>query len=125
MTKEKLDVYRTILLEKRKFVLNSIERLREIAQIKEDEADTSNKHKFHLADEGTDSMGREESFMFISRELVYLNRIETAIKAIELGTYGTCKICGNDIPDERLEAVPTADTCIGCKNATIHRFYMN
>src|SRR5699024_11461840 len=28
------------------------------------------------------------------------------------GTYGICKECGRDISFERLEALPTADTCI-------------
>ena len=38
-----------------------------------------------------------------------------ALEQIEQGTYGTCERCGNDIPIERLEALPTARLCVGCK----------
>jgi DnaK suppressor protein len=30
------------------------------------------------------------------------------------GTYGVCEVCGARIPDGRLEARPTARTCVGC-----------
>jgi DnaK suppressor protein len=38
-----------------------------------------------------------------------------ALEQIDQGTYGTCERCGNDIPPERLEALPTARLCVGCK----------
>ena len=35
--------------------------------------------------------------------------------ALERGSgYGTCEVCGEPIAPERLEARPTARTCIGC-----------
>lgn len=34
-----------------------------------------------------------------------------ALKEIEAGTYGICKICGKEIEPERLEANPSAKTC--------------
>lgn len=37
-----------------------------------------------------------------------------ALERIELGTYGTCEGCGGQIEDERLEALPTANTCLSC-----------
>lgn len=30
------------------------------------------------------------------------------------GTYGTCAACGRAIAEERLEAMPSATTCVGC-----------
>lgn len=38
--------------------------------------------------------------------------VEEALKRIEDGTYGLCKVCGKPIDEERLEANPAADTCI-------------
>ncbi len=35
-----------------------------------------------------------------------------ALEAIEEGKYGECAECGKDIPQERLEANPAANTCI-------------
>ncbi|OGZ46216.1 MAG: hypothetical protein A3C84_01725 [Candidatus Ryanbacteria bacterium RIFCSPHIGHO2_02_FULL_48_12] len=40
-----------------------------------------------------------------------LIRIQTALKGIESGTYGTCTVCGKEIPIARLEADPSAITC--------------
>ncbi|MGH2722275.1 MAG: TraR/DksA family transcriptional regulator [Actinomycetota bacterium] len=44
-----------------------------------------------------------------------LEDVVAALSRIEKGTYGQCTHCGNDIPPERLEAVPTAALCIDCK----------
>lgn len=38
--------------------------------------------------------------------------IHTALARIEAGTYGVCSVCGDDIPEARLQALPTATTCI-------------
>lgn len=42
------------------------------------------------------------------------NAIHAALRRIEAGTYGTCSRCGRDIPAARLEALPTATTCVVC-----------
>lgn len=34
------------------------------------------------------------------------------MQKIEAGTYGICEVSGEEIPFERLEAMPTATTCI-------------
>lgn len=41
--------------------------------------------------------------------------ILSALRKIEIGTYGRCESCGQDIPAERLEAVPAATLCVSCK----------
>jgi RNA polymerase-binding transcription factor DksA len=43
-----------------------------------------------------------------------LAEVELAIRRIEGGDYGRCEACGRPIPDERLEAVPTASRCVAC-----------
>jgi RNA polymerase-binding transcription factor DksA len=42
----------------------------------------------------------------------HLAAIEAAILRVELGTYGTCEVCHRPIPAARLDARPTARTCI-------------
>lgn len=69
----------------------------------------------HMGELGSNSMARERAFMFASRDGVYLDQIEKALKRIEDGTFGLCRVCGCDIPVARLEAVPTAKTCVPCK----------
>lgn len=41
-------------------------------------------------------------------------QIKSALTRIDAGTYGVCTVCGNDIADARLDAVPYAARCVGC-----------
>jgi DnaK suppressor protein len=43
-----------------------------------------------------------------------LAELELAILRVEGGDYGRCEMCGRPIPEERLEAVPTAANCMSC-----------
>jgi DnaK suppressor protein len=45
-----------------------------------------------------------------------LENIQGALARIEKGTYGLCERCGNEIPPERLEAIPAAQLCMACKS---------
>jgi len=38
--------------------------------------------------------------------------VRTALKRLDEGTYGTCIVCGEPIPEKRLEAIPWALRCI-------------
>ncbi|MEV4539483.1 TraR/DksA C4-type zinc finger protein [Asanoa sp. NPDC049518] len=38
-----------------------------------------------------------------------------ALKRMNDGTYGTCQHCGQDIPLERLEILPTTRFCVPCQ----------
>ncbi|NTV44337.1 MAG: conjugal transfer protein TraR [Candidatus Yonathbacteria bacterium] len=40
-----------------------------------------------------------------------LAEVTDALERIEAGTYGTCKVCGKEIEEDRLEANPAATTC--------------
>ena len=44
-----------------------------------------------------------------------LNDIDKALDRIKNNTYGICKYCGNPIGEKRLEACPTAGSCVDCK----------
>ena len=46
-----------------------------------------------------------------------LETLERAEAALEEGTYGTCHVCGAEIPDERLEVLPETRLCVQCKAA--------
>ena len=43
-----------------------------------------------------------------------LGAVEAALARLDDGRYGTCERCGRTIPDERMEVVPWAATCVGC-----------
>lgn len=44
-----------------------------------------------------------------------LSDINEALKRILDGTYGKCVDCGNDIPEARLEAMPSTLRCLECQ----------
>lgn len=41
--------------------------------------------------------------------------VESALARFREGSYGVCEDCGDDIPVERLQAVPTAVLCVDCQ----------
>ena len=44
-----------------------------------------------------------------------LQEIDAALGRLEAGGYGLCASCGRDIPEARLRATPTVQTCIECQ----------
>jgi DnaK suppressor protein len=44
----------------------------------------------------------------------HLAEVDAARERVELGTYGVCERCGRPVSPERLEAKPTARTCVTC-----------
>ena len=47
----------------------------------------------------------------------HLRQVDRAEAAIEAGTYGTCRVCEAEVPEERLEALPWTTLCVQCKAA--------
>ena len=41
--------------------------------------------------------------------------VDLALKKMETGEYGRCEKCGQEIEKARLEILPTAKLCMGCK----------
>ncbi len=55
------------------------------------------------------------TFRLRGRERTFLEKINTALKKIEDGTFGTCENCEEPISLKRLEARPETTLCIRCK----------
>lgn len=45
---------------------------------------------------------------------VELGQVERALEALDAGTYGTCRRCGEEIAEARLRARPQAFLCLEC-----------
>lgn len=50
-----------------------------------------------------------------NREALYLKKVDQALDRIKDAVYGECVSCGEEIGMKRLEARPTAELCILCK----------
>lgn len=48
-----------------------------------------------------------------------LRDVDHALAKMETSSYGTCERCGQPISPERLEALPWAMLCIGCKQKAL------
>ena len=70
-----------------------------------------------LADIASDDIDRKMIEAIGSQEVKRLRLIDAALTRIIQGKYGICMKCNCRIPRERLEALPYALMCIGCKTA--------
>ncbi len=63
------------------------------------------------------SMEREQNLTLKlrSREALFTKKIDSALAKISAGTFGICECCDEEIEFSRLEARPTAELCIVCK----------
>jgi len=115
-SKSDLEHFRTIIMEKRKEILEELETLKSSMMDSMTGEYTSENSAYSLhMEQGTDTMEREKTFLFASREGKFLNYLDDALKRIEKGDYGFCTDCGKLIEKERLEAVPHAQLCVDCK----------
>jgi DnaK suppressor protein len=77
----------------------------------------SNADDEHDPEGHTIAYERSQLSALISAAEEHLSDIESATVRLEQGTYGTCEVCLQPIPAARLEARPTARTCV--QHATI------
>ncbi|HEX2057118.1 MAG TPA: TraR/DksA C4-type zinc finger protein [Actinomycetota bacterium] len=66
----------------------------------------------HPADAGTETFERSVELSVQEDVEGRLADVERALAKLDDGSYGTCEVCGAQIPDERLEAVPAARLCL-------------
>jgi DnaK suppressor protein len=105
--------FRAVLLEHRERLLDTIKH-HDIgnASLSEETGDLTSLSSDNLADTASETYGREldEGLEEDARE--QLHQVDDALARIDAGTYGTCSVCGKEIPVERLEAVPWTTLCI-------------
>ena len=58
----------------------------------------------------------ETNASIIERAERQLAQINSALLRLDDGQYGICLDCGEEIPFERLKAIPSALYCIGCQS---------
>lgn len=89
---------------------------KEDLKVSQTEMSGENAYESGEAEVGTTTFERErdDSLGWNVRDL--LNKINDALYRIDQGTYGICAECNHEIPIERLQAIPYADTCIKCQS---------
>jgi len=74
----------------------------------------SNADDEHDPEGATIAFERAQLSSLAERTRRQLSEIDGAISRVAAGTYGRCQACDQPIGDTRLEARPSARTCIGC-----------
>lgn len=72
-----------------------------------------------FADSAQSTAERGKVLALVERLREQLAEVRHALQKIDEGTYGVCERCGNAIAPERLEAIPYATLCVGCKQKSI------
>ena len=93
--------------EKKKLIFND--------RVLRDDFSVNTDDRYDEVDQATTDTEQSMRMRLCNREVLYLRKVEEALRRIEEGTFGLCDECGEDIEMRRLEARPTATLCVNCK----------
>lgn len=114
LTKKQIDDLKQYLLKEREGIVRSVRR--------------SNGEGLSLAgdliDQSADLTERELELELAEHDRERLLEIEEALQRIEEDSYGVCLESGEEIPFERLKAVPTAKYTVRCQEILERRRYL-
>jgi DnaK suppressor protein len=79
-----------------------------------------NAYDNHPADLATETFERERDQAIDESFDVKLQEVNAALQRMEQGTYGVCDMCENQIPYERLEALPWTAYCVDHAGAAVN-----
>ena len=115
LTKDQLQELKSALLEQRDNLQRHFESNMEdgapTASLKDSTGELSS-YDNHPADAGTETFERSRDLAVDDTLTDEFNQVIDALERMEKGTYGTCVTCGQDIPFERLQAIPYTAYCI-------------
>jgi len=114
LTKAELQMFRQMLLEKRRDLLGDMSGI-EAEALRKDRQESSGDLSTlptHPADVGTDNYEQEFTLGLLESERMLLDKIDAALKRIDEGTFGICLGTGKPIRKARLRARPWSRYCI-------------
>jgi DnaK suppressor protein len=126
-SKKDLEHFRKIILERQNEIIEQLQNLKDqmMDPTTGEYINENSPYSLHMAEQGTDAMEREKTFLYAQRENKFLGYLEEALKRIDAGTYGICVECIEKpqhlcetcplIPKTRLEAVPHSQLCLPMK----------
>lgn len=121
MKKSKIKYFKKKLIKRKAQVEDLINKIKEFEAI-DSESELSSElslYDNHPADTGQQFYDKAKGAALQKNEIEILNSIDDSLDDIEKGRYGVCRACGKKIPEVRLEAIPYAKYCIGCKEAQV------
>src|SRR4030042_6308118 len=116
MNKRKTASFRKVLLDQKEILEKQYKDLEE-GSLLASQSEFSGEMPFEeeYAASGTTTFERERDLSLSENVKDILQRVNEALERIESGNFGICELCGESIPEERLQALPYANLCITCK----------
>lgn len=112
LTSADIKKFKFALLAKRNEILSNVVSM-ENETLRRERSDLVNMPT-DLADMAAENDDLENVLGLMQSERKILAEIDYALRCIEDGTYGICEGNGEQIPHERLEAIPWTRYCVGC-----------
>jgi DnaK suppressor protein len=108
--------FRQMLEDQRADLLRSCQGLSHVALRKSgDQGGDDSRVTEDPADLASEASAQDLSLNMLGRAQSELEEVARALKRIDDRSYGLCDECRQPIPAARLEAIPTAATCVACK----------
>jgi DnaK suppressor protein len=111
MTTEELAHFRTVL-EARQAELQALLRDREVIAVN---------LSADMLDQIQNAQERDMAMGNLERGSARLSEVRAALQRIQLGTFGICVDCEEEITMKRLAAVPSTTSCLTCREAADRR----
>ena len=111
LNKSQLEKFRAILQERQRDLM------RQAQNTLKTDMELSPDDRFDEVDQASSEYMQAFSFRLRGREKFLMEKIELALRKIDLGTYGVCEECEEMISLKRLQARPETPLCIQCKEA--------
>ena len=100
--------FKVIFENQKQNIFSAHAQLGEEFQVKVEDLSDESDHASAVIEQGMKMSLRQ-------REVQFLKKLDVALEKIASGTFGICECCEEPIELKRLEARPTADLCLNCK----------
>jgi DnaK suppressor protein len=109
MTKKEKNEFKRILLEKKERIVHKLSTF--INESKEVESNVAQ----DVVDKAESSYTKEFLLSLSDTERSHLLQIDEALRRLEKDSFGACQLCGKEIGEKRLQALPWTPYCILCQ----------
>lgn len=120
MKRERMNYFRNKLLKEKEEVINLLKQMKGNETFNAGEEFSSEISELsvydnHPSDTATELYDEERGRALKEHEITIISKIEDSLRNVDNGVYGKCKMCGREIPEDRLEFVPYAEFCVDCQ----------
>lgn len=109
LNSKQLDVYRRLLVERKKVLAEAYNKNKTYGRLTEDEGTQD------LADKASSAYTKEFLYSLSNTDREVLQKVDESLVRLDGGAFGLCVECSAEINRKRLEAVPWASHCITCQ----------